>query len=366
MPTRSRYTQYGLQARRAAKWLAIRGGLEAISLATTSRLIPQRSSRGVIFTMHHVRPERDAGFSPNAHLSITPEFLTKTIAMLLERGWIPVRLEDLPELLDDPNNQGRYMAFTLDDGYRDNRDYAQAVFESFDIPFTVFVASGFTLRSRSIWWETLEAFLARTEDITVDFGKERYFDTSTRLKKYVAFDYISDLFPGDDEDRFVAWIDATARRIGVDPIAIVEREVMDKTELRAFNQHPLVSLGAHTVNHISLAHATDSRIEEEIRQSADFVADITGESPKSFAFPYGDGNAARLREFKTIAELGFDIAVTTRPGLLKEKHCLMLTAMPRVSLNGYHQNTRYVRALLSGLPFLFAGQKGKPPSPHRA
>lgn len=350
---RSRFTQYGLQARRAAKWLAIRGGLEAISLATTTRLITPKSSKGVIFTMHHVRPEEPGTFAPNAHLSITPGFLDKTIEMLLERGWTAVHLDDMPGHLNDPDDNGRYMAFTLDDGYRDNQQFAQPVFQKHGVPFTVFVTAGFSDRTRTIWWETLEQMLAVSERITLELGEEeQQFRTASILEKYVAFDYITDRFPGGDEDQFVAAIDDAAHRAGVDPEAIVEREILGVNELRSFSREPLVRLGAHTVTHISLAHAALDRMVEEIRRSADFVAEISGKQPESFAFPYGDVSAACHREFNQISELGFSVAVTTRPGLLHAANSVMPTAMPRVSLNGHHQNTRYVSALLSGLPFV--------------
>lgn len=352
---RSRYSQYSLPARRAAKWLAIRGGLEAISLATTSRLVTPRSSKGVIFTMHHVRPEKAGTFTPNAHLSITPEFLERTIEMLLKRGWTPVHLDDMPRHLEDPDDNGRYMAFTLDDGYRDNQQYAYPVFKRHGIPFTVFVTAGFVTRTRSIWWETLEQMLAASQRITLNLGGEDHlFNTASKLEKYVAFDYITDCFPGDEEDRFVAAIDEAARRVGIDPMAIVEQEILSEGELRTFCRDPLISLGAHTVTHVSLAHASLDRVVDEISRSAEFVSEICGEQPESFAFPYGDRQAACHREFDKIADLGFSVAVTTRPGLLQPSHTRTPTAMPRVSLNGYHQNTRYVSALLSGLPFLFA------------
>lgn len=352
---RSRYSQYSLQARRAAKWLAIRGGLEAVSLATISRLVSPKSSKGVIFTMHHVRPDKSGSFTPNAHLSITPEFLERTIEMLLNRGWIPVHLDDMPRHLEDPDDNGRYMAFTLDDGYRDNQQFAYPVFKRLKIPFTIFVTAGFVSRTRSIWWETLEQMLATSTHISIELdGQEHNLRTASKLEKYVAFDYITDCFPGSDEDRFVAAIDEAARRSGVDPMAIVDREVLSESELRFLCVDPLVSLGAHTVTHISLAHASLDRVEDEISRSAEFVSEICGKPTESFAFPYGDRRAACHREFETISDLGFSVAVTTRPGLLQPSHTLTPTAMPRVSLNGYHQNIRYVRALLSGLPFLFA------------
>jgi len=48
---------------------------------------------------------------------------------------------------------------------------------------------------------------------------------------------------------------------------------------------------------------------------------------------------------------GYEIAVTTRPGLLFPEHADHLLALPRVSLNGLWQDLRSLDVLLSGAPF---------------
>jgi peptidoglycan/xylan/chitin deacetylase (PgdA/CDA1 family) len=52
-------------------------------------------------------------------------------------------------------------------------------------------------------------------------------------------------------------------------------------------------------------------------------------------------------------ETGFALGVTTQPGVLNSERPERLAELPRVSLNGQYQKSRYVRALVSGLPFFF-------------
>ena len=214
------------------------------------------------------------------------------------------------------------MAFTLDDGYRDNLEYAHPVFRKYDIPYTVFVASGFADRSRSIWWMTLEEMLERREEVTVRMcEEERTFPTRSILEKYAAYDYISNKFDTKDEDMFVAGIDDAAKRAGIDPIDIVHREILDEDGLRDFSSDPLVMLGAHSVSHINLARANETRMQSEISVSTEHVESLCGDKPRSFAYPYGNREAACRREFEAAADNGFAVAVTTRPGLLQEENC---------------------------------------------
>jgi peptidoglycan/xylan/chitin deacetylase (PgdA/CDA1 family) len=73
-----------------------------------------------------------------------------------------------------------------------------------------------------------------------------------------------------------------------------------------------------------------------------------GLRPAHLSYPVGDKTSAGPREFRIAAELGFKTAVTTRPGVLFPSHAAHMTALPRISLNGEHQQLRYVRVLLSG------------------
>ena len=57
-----------------------------------------------------------------------------------------------------------------------------------------------------------------------------------------------------------------------------------------------------------------------------------------------------------LRKAGYEMAVTTRKGLIYPAHREHLTALPRVSLNGSFQNLRYLEVLLSGTAFtLFNG-----------
>ena len=346
-----------------AKWLAIRGGLELLSLASRFRLLPQNNYKGVIFTLHHVRPNSDVSFQPNSYRSVTPQFLETTIASLLKKGWIAAHIDDLPELVNDPQNKNRYMAFTLDDGYRDNVEYALPVFARHNVPFTIFITSGFTDRSRTIWWITLEELLRKTDRLTLDLdGGEQTFVTRTNLEKRAAFSLVSEQFDVTDEDAFVSALDKAARRAGIDPVSIVERETLDEAALRALTASPLVRLGAHTVSHVNLARTDPARLATEIRLSGDHVAALVGDRPGSFAYPYGGKRAAGPREFDAVAQAGYGAAVTTCPGLLAAGDGTRPTALPRISLNGLYQNARCVEGLLTGIPFRSRSHQSDPAS----
>jgi peptidoglycan/xylan/chitin deacetylase (PgdA/CDA1 family) len=105
------------------------------------------------------------------------------------------------------------------------------------------------------------------------------------------------------------------------------------------------------MTHPNLARVCVERLSEEMQRSAEIVSDYAGRKVTTFSYPYGGSSAVSERETKTARELGFEVAVTTQPGVLKSDSLGAPTALKRVSLNGYYQKPGYVRALISGLPF---------------
>lgn len=334
------------------KYAAIRAGLEGISLLGPAVRRSAAAGRGVIFTLHHVRPEQGHAFDPNGILSVTPDFLSEAIEASLECGLTPVAAQDLPRLLADKDDQRSFVSFTLDDGYRNNAEFAAPIFARHDVPYTIFITSGFVERTRSLWWETIEVVLRQAETIEFDFGEgSETIDLSSTGRKLDTFERFARFVATTEEEDAIRLIDALARDHGIDPLGITASLTMDAGELRRLAQDPLARFGAHTLTHPNMKRITESRLREEIVRSAAAVETYIGTPPRIFAYPYGSRAAVGEREIAAVAAAGFPIAVTTQPGVLREANLHRPTAFNRVSLNGLYQKKRYVKALISGLPF---------------
>jgi peptidoglycan/xylan/chitin deacetylase (PgdA/CDA1 family) len=346
------YDQLKFAARRSLKRLMVHAGLEAISLSGARTFLPSAAGRGVIFALHHVRPLRNHDFEPNKHLSITSDFLEQAIIAARQCGLEPVHLEDLPKALAESPSSKKFVCFTLDDGYRDNKDYAGPIFRKHRIPYTVFVVPGFVERTRTMWWETAEEFIRATTSFTFDFGSGvETVVTRSRLEKLVAFKRIVNFFQEADEDEAVARLDFAAKEFGIDPLSIVDREAMTVSELHDLLADPLARLGVHTMTHPNLARVDAGRLKQELQQSAVRIAEYTGSAPKTLAYPYGGRSAVTARETKAATEIGFSLALTTSHGVLRSTSMEAPTGLPRISLNGNYQKARFVKALASGVAF---------------
>lgn len=329
----------------------IRLGLETMAATGAYRLLqPLTGGVGFILMLHHVRPASIAAFQPNRHLEITPDFLEATLATLRARDIDIVSLDEARRRLTAQQFERRFAAFTFDDGYRDNRDYALPIMRRFDAPMTVYVASDFAAGTGRLWWVALERIVAQSEAITLPLdGVEVRIEAATAAQKQDAFARLHDHFRRLPTDHDInAAVGVLARRCGIDDTAISRELCMSWDELKAFAADPLVAIGAHTISHCNLAHEAADQARHEIAASRERIAAVLERPVKHFAYPYGDKAAAGRREFDTTIALGFDTAVTTRPGMLFPAHADHLTALPRLSLNGNFQSGRALSVLTSG------------------
>jgi peptidoglycan/xylan/chitin deacetylase (PgdA/CDA1 family) len=145
-----------------------------------------------------------------------------------------------------------------------------------------------------------------------------------------------------------AFVGALSARYGVDMAPVGDELCMTWDEIRELAADPLVTMGAHTVNHLMLGKANEATARAELATSREVIAAALGKPVDHFAYPYGGPDLVGRREFRIAADLGYKTAVTTRPGVLFPEHAAHLTALPRLSLNGEYQDARYVKVLMSG------------------
>jgi peptidoglycan/xylan/chitin deacetylase (PgdA/CDA1 family) len=329
----------------------IRAGLGALYFSGAHHLLrPIFAGVGAIFMLHHVRPRRDAEFQPNRHLEVAPEFLRAMLAHLRARDIDIITMDEVPQRLIERQFARRFACFTLDDGYRDNRDFALPVMREFEAPCTVYVASDFAQGTGRLWWIALETVIAKASfiEVTID-GAATRLDTSAPAAKRAAFDRLHDWLrglPGEHDIR--REIGALCARHGVDETAICRELCMSWDELKPFADDPLITIGAHTITHCNLARQTGEIAAHEMAIGRARIEGVLQRPVVHLAYPYGDKIAAGPREFALAQAAGYKTAVTTRPGMIFPENAGHLTALPRVSLNGNYQDTRILPVLTSG------------------
>jgi peptidoglycan/xylan/chitin deacetylase (PgdA/CDA1 family) len=333
-------------------------GLAALRLSGVGAMLaPLTRGKGVIFTLHNVRPEPPQAFEPNRILKVTPDFLDAAIETVQRADYDVVSLDEAARRMKSAALERPFACFTFDDGYRDNRDYAYPIFKKRNLPFAIYVPTVYLDGEGELWWLVLENAIRQADRVGVELrGAERTFDASSVEKKNAAFDAIYwSLRPGPESE-----LRATVRRIaedaGYDASTLCRDLIMDWDELRALAADPLVTIGAHTRRHFAVAKLPEEEARAEIAESVTRIERELGRPCRHFSFPYGDAGSAGPRDFAIAASLGLETAVTTHKDVLRDKYAM--TGLPRVSLNGDFQDAGYVEAMMTGVPFLlFDGAK---------
>ena len=189
---------------------------------------------GEVWMLHRVVEQRSA--APNQRvLEVTPDWLEKRILDCQKQGFrfVPI---------DEVDKGKHWICLTLDDGYRDNYDVALPLFKHLQVPFCVYVTSGFIDNQQPIKWYPDQQLALSTD------------------------------------------------------------------ELRALDQEPLCTIGAHTVSHPHLHELSIADQRLEIKESKQQLATLLEHPIVHFSYPHGAYNKQTV---EICRELGFHTAVTT-------------------------------------------------------
>jgi peptidoglycan/xylan/chitin deacetylase (PgdA/CDA1 family) len=302
---------------------------------------------------HRVRPDPGEAFAPNAGLEITPAFLDQLLIHLRAQGYDVISLDAALGILRSQEAPPKpFVVLTFDDGYRDLVDHALPILERHAAPFTAYATAGFADHNARLWWIEMETAMRRLGRVDITVGGRRIErDCATAAAKSAAFGDIYWEIRDGGEGQLLDVVAELAAQAGVDSRALTIEACLGWDEIASLARHELATIGAHSVTHPRLAKLDAAAARREMAESRDRIAQETGAAPRHFCSPVGDPTSAGGREFALAAELGFESAVTTRPGMIFSEHCDHFHALPRLSVNGKHQSLAALDVLLSGAPF---------------
>jgi peptidoglycan/xylan/chitin deacetylase (PgdA/CDA1 family) len=292
-----------------------------------------------IFMLHRVLPENlRIKYDYNKDLAITPEALESFIKLLLKKGFKFIALDELSEKLKSRKwGKDKYICFTLDDGYRDNITYGLPIFEKYQVPITIYVTNCFPNGTAHFWWYWLEEKIKNEKEITF---REKTYLIKTEEEKLNAYnsirEQIKNCSPNDREELTTNFFNKSEESIAKE----CEELALNWEELKTISNHSLITLGAHTSNHYSLANLTDSEMQKEIGGGKIELEKKIEKNIRHFAYPYGSLKDANNREFNLIKSLGFKTATLNHPGNVFTSSLSNSFFLPRYALGN---NTTLLR-----------------------
>lgn len=311
---------------------------------------PFYSGIGHVLLFHRIcKKNNTQRLSRCSGLEVTPEYLDKTIRFFLEHHYDIVSLGKLSDIFAKRNINKKFVIFTIDDGYLDNLTVAYPIFKKYNIPFTIYITTGFPDKSAVPWWYLLEDLILKTNSVVFKIaGKIFEFRCASLDEKERAFLEISTIIKSSQGDNYWGKIQQIFIMNQVEMYKRIEEMMLNWQQIRELSSDPLVTFGAHSVNHYCLANLSESEARYEIFESKKKLESHINREVKHFAYPFGGKGEAGAREFKIVKELGFQTAVTGRSANIFKGHRSYCEALPRITM-GENLDFQKLVFLVNGL-----------------
>ena len=295
-------------------------GGNSLRRATLSLVSPAgRRARLQVLTYHRVLEERDplVPDEPDA-----AAFRAQMTGLAELCSVLP--LPEAAERLAAGTLPARAACVTFDDGYANNHQVAAPILEEVGVPATFFIAGGAV--DRGIMWNDLVIEAIRRAPAALDCGPigGEAVPLPDAAARVAAVPRILDSMKyrplGERWEAAVALYERNVE--GPPPRQMMTREQVRDLARRGFD------VGGHTVTHPILATLPAAEARQEIEGCWEWVRDVTGVAPRSFAYPNGRPGRDFGPEHAAMArEAGFEVAVTTLWGSARRRDDPML--LPR-------------------------------------
>jgi peptidoglycan/xylan/chitin deacetylase (PgdA/CDA1 family) len=291
---------------------------------------------GSIVVLHSVVERRADYLFDN--LRASADYLDRLIRHFAASGIEAVSLDEALHRLFRREG-GRFVHFTLDDGFKDNLTVALPIFERHRVPFTVFVTTCFVERTLDNWWTGLAELLKRSESVDVPEISQR-FPCAGLSEKVAAYrSLLAAVNRGQLSPTAVGYL---LKRHGISLADVLDRDALSVAELRQLAAHPLVEIGGHTTSHLPLRTLPADEALREMVDNKTWLERLLGTEVRHFAYPYGTAAACREREAQLARQAGFLSASTTRNGNLFTAHSDNTWALPRLRPFSELESTKLV------------------------
>ena len=266
-------------------------------------------------------------------LCVTPQNFAEHLEVLQKYAH-PMSLKQLAQAHRDGNIPHQAVVITFDDGYADNLYNAKPLLERYNIPATVFVATGQVGQNREFWWDELERVLLQPGRLpqrlsltingsthqwelgaAANYSQDDYQRSSDRQAwegqpgSRLSFYYSiwQHLRPLSEDQRQKA-LDEILTWAGAEPVARPTHRSLVPEEVFTLGQGGLVEIGAHTVTHPFLSAHSVAFQRDEIQRSKAYLDEFLDYPVTSFSYPFGDYTAQTV---PLLLESGFACACST-------------------------------------------------------
>jgi peptidoglycan/xylan/chitin deacetylase (PgdA/CDA1 family) len=291
------------------------------------------SGKGQILILHRVVPKLlKERIHNHLSLEISPEHLESIFVYFKEKNYDFIDLDTLPMWLEtNRKTKKKFVIFTFDDGYKDNLRFAYPVFKKHNIPFIIYITSSIPDRQAIIWWYILEDLILKFDRVQYSFSVGSVnANCLTHRAKERAFIHIRKLINMLNCMNLEKELTDFFTQYGYNVLDHREEMGLTWDEISELIKDPIVSIGAHTLNHYNLRNLTKEQSFYEIMESKKILEKNLNIKVNHFSYPFGE---FRSREIDFVKKCNFLTATTTENANIFYNHLNYLYALPRITIN---------------------------------
>jgi peptidoglycan/xylan/chitin deacetylase (PgdA/CDA1 family) len=242
-----------------------------------------------------------------------------------------ISIEQLTQQLEkgEPIRRGT-VAITFDDGYRNNFTIAAPILAKYNLPATLYLATGYISAKKNQWIDTLYAAFRTGSKYRLHLSsladrRLKDWNLKDQAQREQAYSEISSYLIEADIVQRQELLTEIDRQLA--PTAYPPRLTLTWDEVRQMQQqYPNITLGVHTSNHLDLSIHSEKTAQEMETSVQQMVAAI-GTRPKHLSFPYNRYNAQAQAQVAA-AQFSSAVAVGPDPVVRLNTSCY---ALPRLA-----------------------------------
>lgn len=269
---------------------------------------------GAVLMLHRIDTPAPKGIWYNQHLKFSPQTIKEMVEYARSHDCHFVSLNQMAEAIKHKMDVRRWIAITLDDGYRDNYINGVPVFRKLNIPYTIYVCGKMVKGEMLYWWEILEQLVLKQNEVVLNDG--RSFDCFTKEKKEQAFLDIREVILKLPQDNLKDKLQTLFANYNINWDYGNDSLGLNWEQLSDLKKDPLASIGNHTYSHCAFTGLSDDDIRADIKKAQIEMNANTGIEMNHFAFPFGEVTAVSQHDIGLVKKLGFNTSATTNDGLV--------------------------------------------------
>jgi peptidoglycan/xylan/chitin deacetylase (PgdA/CDA1 family) len=305
---------------------------------------PLFAGKGLIFMLHRVLPEKERNkYSLNRDLAITPEKLDSIITDLKEKGYQFLSLDEVCDWLQNKKViKQKFICLTFDDGYRDNFMYALPVLKKHNVPATIYITNCLPNGNGILWWYLFEDFVKTANQLTITsthFSKS--FDWNSSQEAFDQFWEISNLIKMIHPSELEKVLTKSFGKTKEDFENLCRNLSMTWDEIKQISDEPLITIGAHTMSHLSVKQHNEELVVKEMIDSKRELEKYIGKEVHHFAYPFGGEYDVSKRDILLAEKIGFKTSTLNQPGNIFKANNRNRQALARMPLGDETSNERF-------------------------